>query len=258
MKINAVGNYHKCNNSKNPSFGKWREVVLHEGQEIAPGFRPKHMNHTWFFRSSPMWEPLVKFLINKYKDVEKINVYSHACSDGSEPLSFAMIIKSKFKEVANKFLPFNAKDYDEVAIKRANDRYYLIGYHEKGMINKNTNDEFDKYFEFIEPYDSTYTVYKLKPDLYNDVKFSVADILKDYKKIKKENSFVMARNFWPYLSDEDKVKLAYGLSRQMKKNCTLMIGDFDLENRWSVLDLPDILEKAGFKPTKNKMLYTKG
>ena len=259
MNIQRISNNQNYSNNlqKQTNFKAWRKVVLDPNKVHLVGDKPKHMNNTAFFRYGSMWEKFIKFITEKYKDTTKVNVYNYGCSDGSEPLSLAMILKSKYGEIAHKFLPIIAKDYDEVAIDKALSREYTVGHFEKGDINKFTNNEFSRYFTKEKRLDSTHELCLLKPELYEDVKFSIANILDDCKNIKKENSFVMARNFWPYLSDEDKVKLAFKLSRTLKKNCTLMIGEFDLENRWSTLNLSTLLKQAKFKPTDNPMFFEK-
>lgn len=260
MQIQSIRNNQKTFNkikTSKPSFKAWTNVVLDPKKIHKPGSKPKHMNNTAFFRLNSMWENFINFIVNKYKNVDKVHVYNYGCSDGSEPISLAMILKSKHQDLVQKFLPVVAKDYDINAIDKALTREYIIGTYEKGVINKFTKNEFTRYFEKKRRLDSVNELCVLKPELYKDVKFSVANILEDYKNINPENSFVMARNFWPYLSDEDKLSLAKSLSQQMQKNCTLMIGEFDLQNRWSKLDIRTILLDAGFKATKNTMIFEK-
>ena len=260
MQIQPVKNNQKQFNrhkTTNPNFKAWTNVVFEPNKLYTSGAKPKHMNNTAFFRLNSMWENFINFIVNKYKNVEKVHIYNYGCSDGSEPISLAMILKSKYQDLVQKFLPIEARDYDANAIDKALTREYVIGTYEKGGINKFTKNEFSRYFEKKRRLDSVNELCVLKPELYKDVLFSVANILEDYKNINPENSFVMARNFWPYLSDEDKLSLAKSLSQQMQKNCTLMIGEFDLQNRWSNLDIRTVLLEAGFNPTKNNMIFEK-
>ena len=215
------------------------------------------MNNTYFFRLPRFWDSMLPFVINKYKDESKVNVYNYACSDGSEALSLLMALKSKFSDIAKKFFPILAVDYDEVAIAKAKRRVYEIGYIERDEINKHTDNGFNKYFTKINKNIRTDKNYIFSAEHCDDIKFEVANVLKNYKKIKSQNSLVMARNFWPYLSDADKVKLAEGLSDRMRKKCTLVIGEFDLENRWSKLDITKILTNAGFKQTDSNLIFEK-
>lgn len=257
MQIQSISNNQIYTKPAHTNFRAWRKAVLDPKKTHLIGDKPKHMNNTAFFRLGKMWENFIKFILTKYKNVEKVNVYNYGCSDGSEPLSLAMILKSRYKDIAEKFLPIIAKDYDTCAIDKANTREYVIGQFEKGDINKFTNNEFNRYFDKKRRIDSAHELCVLKPELYKDVEFSVANVLDDIEKINPNNSFVMARNFWPYLSDEDKVFLASKLYKRFDKNCTLMIGEFDLSNRWSILDITTVLKQAGFKPTKNNMIFEK-
>ena len=285
MRILETKNNYNYTKPQAPRFKAWRRLVLDINQPYIIGEKPKLMNNTLFFRNKKIWEEKIAKILEKYKDVLKINCYNLACSDGSEPLSFDMLIRTRFKDFVDKILPIKAFDCDSEAIERALNRIYEIGSFERKTINKFTDNGFEKFFEETEEPKQgkieinsdgfivnrkTKTVsidsgsndfdkkwYKLKLEYYNDVHFHTGDALKEYKNIAHKDSFVMARNFWPYLSDEDKIRLAFRLSGRMKQNCTLMIGDFDLENRWSDLDITKLLIQAKFKPTDDPIIFEK-
>lgn len=285
MRILETKNNYNYTKPQTPQFKAWRRLVLDMNQPYVIGGKPKQMNNTLFFRDKKVWEEKIPKILEKYKDTLKINCYNLACSDGSEPLSLAMLVKTKFKDFIEKLLPIKASDFDPEAIERALNRIYELGHFERKSIDKFTNNDFKTYFEetkepeqgLIEINSDGFVVnrdlktvsiesgntdvdkkwYKLKPELYNDVHFHTGDALKEYKNIEHKDSFVMARNFWPYLSDEDKIRLAFRLSGRMKQNCTLMIGEFDLENRWSDLDITKLLKQAKFKPTDDPTIFEK-
>lgn len=284
--MRIIGIQNNCNTKKQtPSFKSWRRLVLDINKPYIIGDKPKQMNNTLFYRSKKVWEEDIPKILERYKNVSKINWYNFACSDGSESRSIAMLIRTKFKDYAQKIFPIKASDRDPEAIERALNGIYEIGYFEQKDINKFTEKNFDKFFEETEEpkrgkieinsdgfivnrelgtvsiessnNDPGKKWYKFKPEFSSDVDYNIGDALKEYKIIEHKNSIVFAKNFWPYLSDEDKIRLAFRLSGRMKQNCTLAIGEFDLENRWSDLDLSKLLQQAKFKPTEDKTIFIK-
>ena len=112
MQIQTFNPYQIQNKKVTPAsqnFRAWRNVVVDPTKVHISGTKPKHMNNTSFFRLGRIWENFTNFIINKYKNTENVHVYNFGCSDGSEPLSLAMILKSKFNEFASKFLPIIAE-----------------------------------------------------------------------------------------------------------------------------------------------------
>ena len=76
----------------------------------------KYMNTTKLFRQDLDWDGFAELLISKYKDVDKVNIYSYACSDGSEPYSLVIKLLEKSEKLkinCDKFFPIRAKDIDK-------------------------------------------------------------------------------------------------------------------------------------------------
>lgn len=191
-------------------------------------------NTTYFFRDDINWERFGDFLIKRYKDVKKVHVYDYACSEGAETFSIAMILIKKLGyNAAKKFFPIMASDRDKqilVAPKRG-----IIRPSRKDLASINRNIGSMSY-EFMNV-DSAFS-----PDssLHDDVcqgqvslmlrkcvQFRWKNLLKDIDKIEKENSVVLCRNVWPYLSEDDKKCLAEKLCKQLGDNSVLIVGDFD-------------------------------
>ena len=235
-------NKYKTNNI---TFNKWRREVLVEHSK-----KIQHRNDTWFFRDSEFWAKLNHYLVQKYKDTPKVNVYCYGCSDGSEPLTFLMQMLSIHKDDAYKFLPIIAKDYDPVAINKActNNQYSLI---------KNEIEDIDYYTDgnfktLFEQTDNGY--YTIKSEIKNNIKFSVKNLLNDYKNIEPKNSVILARNFWPYIDlKSDRQKLLNNLAKHIDKTSMLVIGDYDIFGTGGEFEYQ--LSKAGFMRTKSKYIY---
>ena len=188
MRISSVQNYQY--QPQKPTFKEFHRSVIKPNEGLV------YCNDTWFFRSADFWDNFTNFLKKKYKNVPKVNVYNYACSDGSETFTLIMrILSEKDKELEKKFLPIIAKDIDKYVIKKAKSKdYYQIGNEEKEKINIFTNGQYSKFFKEITQTQNSIFAYASQ-ELYDNVNFSIADVNKDYKNIKPENSVVMVRNF---------------------------------------------------------------
>ena len=186
---------------------------------------------TYFLREDLNWERFANFLKNKYQSASKVNVINHACSSGHEPYSLALKLMIKFGVEAKKFFPINARDIDFDNIECA--RRGELGINDKEMysINYCTRDNIYEFFDFAKaknPQDDITLI--PKPKLKEKVVFTQADILKDTTQKLPDNTVFMCRNIWPYLSDNNRTKLADSLAQNLGKNSLVVIGDFDIRN----------------------------
>lgn len=216
----------------NPSFSSCcRDVVDCAGKLV-------HRNDTSFFRQDIKdWDKFVDYFERKFKDAEKVNIYSLACSAGDEPYSLAIkLIEKLGEEKAKKYFPIIASDYDEKIIRMANDGYLPILDEDIDVLNFHTNGKISKYFTladslpgYIKDMDLFFDgLLKVKPVLRDKVNFSVADATEKCKIINNDNAIILARNFWPYLQGEDKrIKLASDLYKNLGKNSAVVVGNFD-------------------------------
>lgn len=216
----------------------------------------KHRNDTSFFRDGAFWNSLTYYLLYKYNQTPKVNMYNYGCSDGSEIYSFLMALISRYGiENAEKFTPISAMDYDPVAIEKAKSETYNIKSYEYTMINALTTNKADMFLD----YDINETQITAFPTeiLTSRVNFKVANILHDYKKIKPQNSIVMARNFWPYLK-EDAITLAKKLGSQMGENSTLILGNYDIKGcEWNNINIEKHLINNGFQKSPIDLIFDK-
>lgn len=205
-----------------------------------------YRNITNFFRNDLDWEKFGDFLINKYKDTDKVNIYCYGCSDGSEPLSIAMLIRELFQN-SNKFFPIIAKDIDKRMIYLARKGEIEVDCTDFDMINKFTNNKFDNYIKTSKSLLGFNPIpAKINPELLKDIEFSVADIKEDLHTVKPQNSIVFCRNLWPYIKPEtERIKLVNNLFSVLKDNSTVVIGNFD---KWA--NLNNLLLSRDFKRAK--------
>lgn len=235
----------------NPTFGIFFNNVNDTNGEL------KYRGDTVMCRDDLYFPEVVDFLDNKYKNVPKVNVIIHACSDGEEVYSFLGVLISKLKEKAAKFLPLTAKDINSKHIKLAQKGIYNITMSEYMIANDCMNGDFYNYFKLIprkrpkDPRLKYTTTVKVDNTLKSLVNFSQGNILEDVQKADLKNTVLFARNFWPYLSAIGKDKLAQYLSEKMDPTSTLIIGDYDKEEA----HIDWLLKNYGFVETKIKNVY---
>ena len=213
MQIHSIQNYNKYL-QPSPTFGKWYRTVYQGETPLTQ--KILHKNNTWLYREESFWRLLCYHLAKRFNNIEHINVYNYACSNGMETYTFLMELISNYKEdFVKKFLPIKAMDYDPIAIAEARTGILEIENIEKDKINEYTRGQFNRFFEKIP---NTKSSYRVQRELTDNVIFSVADIREDYKKIEPINSLVLARNFWPYLGKQMPLnKMAKKLYEQMDK-----------------------------------------
>lgn len=236
-----------------PSFGMYFNNVKNDDGKL------RYRGDTRICRDDLYFPEVVDYLNNKYKDVPKLNVIMHACSDGEEVYSFLGVLIAKLGEKAEKFLPASARDIDENHLKLAKRGVYHISDMEYTIANDNMNRCFYDFFDYLPHKESpdprlkyTKTV-KVNDYLKSLVNFKQSNILEDVKKTDFKNTVLFARNFWPYLSLDERHKLAKTLSKRMDESSTLIIGDYDRED--ACLDA--LLRMYGFEETKACNVFEK-
>ena len=252
MQINSI---NSSNYNRQPTFGYWRRETVVKGKGI---FR----NDTLFFREQNFFPMLTKFFSEKFKNVPKVNVYSFGCSDGSEPFTFAMrMLTMKDEPNPQKFFPIIARDIDPVAIKKAINNDYQIIKNEKDYIDHFTFGQYDRFF--YQPYGEPLsnkegTQVFVKNELYDHVDFNVGDIFKDYKKVKQNNTVLMAMNFWPYIDSFTRKCFFRDLYNHLGSGSYFVTGEFDHRGiAWNLGDLHYELSNVGFKQTPLMYVYVK-
>lgn len=220
MRINSIQNNY--NNIAHKSFS--RTVYSNVADGIV-----KHKNNTMLYRNDMDWQSLIKFLAEKYKNVDKVHIFDYACSNGSEAYTILMNLFTYFDDnTLKKFTPIIARDYDEFVIHIANLKTLTIDSDEQDYINIHTGNKFYEYFTLLS---KILKKYEPNPKLTNNVIFQVGDITQDYEKLPKENVVLFVRNMWPYLKFEEQQSLPRRLCHHFDKNTTIIIGRYDLRTQ---------------------------
>lgn len=253
-------NNYNCNNGTQ-SFKAYSTRAFKENGDFA------YKTLSNFFRADINWPKFMDFIINKYKNVDKVNVVSHACSVGYEPYSFLLLlINTLGEDNIKKFVPVIARDIDKDAIKYAQKGELEATIHELAMTehygsifafkNRYYNENiFPKFFEVSRlekptiyedlerGWENKYLI-SCKPNIKKYVDFRQSDIFDDKDLISKENTILLFRNVWRYLGQDGIDKLSDFLANNMKKSSLLVIGEFDVANH-----IDEMLINKGFKDT---------
>lgn len=220
--------YTFCQNSTKQSFtSNYRNVKTLAGDQL-------YMNNTWYFRADILWGKLVDFLADKYKNVDKVNVYNYACSEGAEPFSFAMMLMEKLGEGAKKFFPIMASDIDKKILKNPKRGKVTISESDIKGFERNIGDNYKKYLDFKNnKFRHSYFLNAdvrnghIKSILKDKVIFEQKDIITDITNIKPDNSVILCRNFWQYLDEDLQSELPCKIYTHLGENSICIVGDFD-------------------------------
>ena len=242
------------------SFGNLRRKVF---KPVSKGFCVPEFSHncdTAVYRLDMDWKKLCNFIATKFKDVPRFSLYNYGCSNLSEAYTFLIQMFSDFgSKMVEKFSPIIAKDRDLTIVRDARDEYLPMSLEEVKLVNKHTGRRFFDFFEKNCQYDRESYYFKPNSVLKDNVRVGLGDITKDYVNIPKKDSVIMARNFWVYLTDEERAKLAQDLYNHLEGNNVLILGHHDYRDwdRESPLNAINLLKKAGFKETEIPYVLTK-
>ena len=147
------------------------------------------INVTEFYRNKDLFaefqEILIKTLIPRFKDV---NIWSAACSNGSEPYTLAMILDKNHIKPKNKIL---ATDLDEGILKKAKS-----GAYKEQELKNIDKDDLSKYFTLNNG------SYHLNDKIKDMVSFKKHDLIVD--SYKKGFHVIVCRNVTIYFKNEAK------------------------------------------------------
>ena len=226
MKIDAQ-NY-------NTNFGtSYRKVINNNTWNLGDCYEAS----TYFFVKGLQWNKFFNEAIEQYKNTPKVNVFSLACSDGSEALSIAMLLLSKLGNEANKYFPITAVDFDSEITKLVKSGFINLSAEDEVRINKYTGNKLNT---FLERTDKTVlsdrigssdrrellTTFKLRPILTDKIVFVTEDLNTYVDKMPSKDNLIFCRNCWPYLW-KTKDEFARKLSEKTDKNSFLVFGKYD-------------------------------
>ncbi len=247
--INYNYSYKSQSPAQSPAFNANRREIFDKSGKML------YKTTTYFFRDDIHWNEFITLLQQKYKDADKVNFIVHCCSNGPEAYSCATSLIDRLGDKADKFLPILAKDINPENIEHAK-RHSSMGLSEVDFYRANyyLKDRLGSYFNFVPPKLRESSL-ALVPNnnLKTKVVFEQGDIFKDIEKMSSKNTVLMCRNFWPYLSYDEKKDLAQKLSEKFDNTSLIVIGDFDCIEGAANSFLLD----NGFVQSNTKNVYTK-
>ena len=194
---------------------------------------------TNLFREDLDWFEFVKFMGNHFKDKDKVNIFSLACSDGSEAYTMAISVLENLPEnIKSKFLPIYASDIDKEVLKAAKSGRINIHSIEFLYPERTYRCNLAKYFDnrsvsiMINGDDisETDTIFSYQPikKLTDSVKFKHSDILTELNNLKDEgNSVILCRNVFPYIGENYKNEIVNSAKQNLKPGSLFIIGEYD-------------------------------
>lgn len=197
--------------------------------------KDKIMTTSNLFRYDQDWNRLMKYIFWNFVNEKKISICSFACSDGSEPLSYALYLHNKMpKSFYSKYIPIIASDIDPEMIKIAKSgKINLSKYDFENMDKyiKNANLYFTPKGEPIKISNNIYEhekSYAIDPDIMEMMTFKKSDMLTEVKQLKEdENYIVNIRNVFPYLKQNYRDEVLKTLSQKLKSGNIFVYGHYD-------------------------------
>lgn len=262
------------NHYNNINFGTSYRKVIKNTYQLGDCYEAS----TYFFVGGLQWNKFFNHLIEKYKNTPKVNVFSLACSDGSEAYSIAMLLISKLgEENAKKFFPIIAVDFDKKITRNARKGFMNLSAQDELRINKYTGNKLNTFFErtnksFLSgkmggtDREEILTKFKLKSILQDKVQFITENLNTYVDKMPPTNNLIFCRNCWPYLWKTSE-EFAQKLSTKTDINSYLVLGNFDsiscpmnLRNCYGFSmnkEFPNVFDKSGNEFFDNMHLFFK-
>ena len=140
----------------------------------------KNSNTTCFFRQDLHWNELATYMDNKYRNSEKVNIYSYGCSDGSEPMSMAVLLNERFKFNARKYFPIMAKDNDDFILDKIRSSCTRMYFRDIDAVIHYSQNNLGKYFVIDNqlPENESMIVHP-SYETKSKIRYSKADVIKD-------------------------------------------------------------------------------
>lgn len=171
------------------------------------------INVSEFYRNPNQWEILknviIPELIEKKGSVDKIRIWSSACSTGDEPYTIVMIL-SNFSPLSK--IKILATDIDLDAIEKAKQGIYAAR-----SLKDLPEEYFNRYFERVSD-----ESYKISDDIKKCVEFRRLNLLSD--PYPKNMDLVVCRNVLIYFTEEAKSKIYVNFNRSLTDDGILFLG----------------------------------
>ena len=171
------------------------------------------INVSEFYRNPNQWEILeskiIPMIIDKKGSIERIKIWSSACSTGDEPYTLVMILSNFFPLSQIRII---ASDIDLSAIEKAKQ-----GLYSSRSIKDLPKEYLNKYFTRISD-DS----YKISDDIKKCVDFRQLNLLRD--PYPQQMDLIVCRNVLIYFTEEAKSQIYVNFNRALVDDGILFIG----------------------------------
>ena len=214
-------------------------------------------NITSLFRRDLPWRELPGIL-KEHFPLGEVKIHNFACSDGSEPYTLALSLISEFGlEEAQRFFPIQASDIDLEIINEAKSGILTLTDYDICKLRRFINESKHR-SELMGMFKMRKEIYKngqhmcefeLSDDLKNAVEFKCQDIADGMKEAKGEQTFILARNMWKYLSQDQIAQATKNMMENVNANALMAIGDFE---KVKGDKLPYFMEAMGLYPISDK------
>lgn len=191
-------------------------------------------NYSKVEREDLDFKDLSKFLAEHFKDKSKVDVFSVACSDGSEPYTLAMHLK-ELPINTDKFFPIKCSDNDGIIISCAQQNRLNMTEQDLKALEEHGID-YRKYFDvssnkmFI-PRDKleNFETYDVKDSLLGTVEFFKSTILQEISKMNTDiPKVLLCRNVLPYVgTTSEQLHYLEKICEKLVKNDVFVLGDYD-------------------------------
>lgn len=187
------------------------------------------------FRDDEDWDYLMKYILLNFFSKKQVNIYSLGCSDGSEPYTYALYLKSKLpKEHLKKFSQIIACDINPEMIRVAKSGFINLSPEDIRNIKKYVKNAGQYLQDTGDPIlicGNVYTdqkSFKFSREITKMIKFKKSDILTEVKALEDDgNSVVNIRNVFPYLNNEYVDEILKNLSQKLKTGSMFVFGRYD-------------------------------
>ena len=231
MIINSINTVHNNNISSRGCAEYRRGVALYD-----------YFTTSGFLRAKFNWRDYIFFLEKTYKDIPKVNIISHACSEAQETFSIKFLIMHYLGKHGLEKYHVEGRDFDAVNILYAKKGSYVVTPAEMQRLKSELGLDLYNYIDVCGESDDAIFI-KVKDYIREQVPLKKVDILKD-NDIPSENTSLLSRNMWPYMPERMQIQLGEKLFNQLSPSSHIVLGDFDISNK-----IPEMLEKIGFVHT---------
>ncbi|MBF0349545.1 MAG: protein-glutamate O-methyltransferase CheR [SAR324 cluster bacterium] len=202
------------------SFREYYQYLLAHKAETQEFIEAVTTNETYFFRCPKHFHMLGQQIFPNIKS-ELINIWSAACSNGSEPYSLAIVAHERLPDFEKRSVNVWASDIDLKILKKADE-----GVYDTHLLRLAREDVLHKYFIQIKP-----QLYQVIPALREMLLLGQHNLQHRFNKAKMD--VIFCRNVLIYFDNQSKQTVFQNLIEALKPGGYLFLGESEI-----IPDLP--------------------